>query len=66
MQQKGGCLLLIVLYVDDFLVIDGSDVGLRDINSTLSKAFSMIDLGLLRNFTGLEVNKNASGIMFSQ
>ena len=66
MQQKGGCLLLIVLYVDDFLITGGSTPGLREIKSVLSKEFSMTNLGMLMHFIGLEVNKKYSGIMITQ
>ena len=41
-------LLLIVLYVDEFLITSSSVAGLRNINSALKKEFAMSDLGLLR------------------
>ena len=66
MQKKGDCLLLIVFYVDEFLITGGSPAGLRVIKSTLRKCFSMIDIGLLRQFIGLEESQNDSGIMISQ
>ena len=66
MQQKGGCILLIVLHMDDFLITSGSTVGLRDIKLALSKVFSMIDFGLLRKFIGLEVNKKPEGAMITR
>ena len=66
LQQKGGFLLLIFLYVNNFLVTSGSAAGLRDIKSSLSKAFSMTDLGSPRQFVGLEVNKKVSRIMITQ
>ena len=59
MQQKGGSLLLIILYVDDLLITNGPTLGLRSIKLALSEAFSMTDLGLLRKFIGLEVNQKA-------
>ena len=66
MQKKDGSLLLIVLYVDDFLITSSSVAGLRSNNSALNKALTMTDLGLLRQFIGLEVSQNTSGIMISQ
>ena len=66
MQQKGGCLLLIVLYVDDFLITNGSAVGLRHIKSSLRNEFSMTNLWLLRQFIGLEVNKKYLRIMITK
>ena len=57
---------MIVLYVDDLLITSGLATGLRNIKSNLSKEFSMIDVGLLRYFIVLEVNKKASGRMITQ
>ena len=65
MQHKEGLLLLFVLCVDDFLITDGSTVGLRDIKSTLIKSFSMKNVGLLRQFIILEVNKKGLGNMIT-
>ena len=45
MQQKEGSLLLISLHMDDLLIAS---------SSTLSKAFAMTNLGLLREFIGLK------------
>ena len=48
MKNKEGFLLLVVLYVDDFLITSSFSTGLSSIKSALKKAFAMIDLGLLR------------------
>ena len=56
---------MVVLYVDDFLITDGLDKLFRDAKSTLRNAFSITDLGLLRYFIGLEVNKKYLGIMIT-
>ena len=48
MKKKEGLLLLVVLYVDDLLITRSSAAGLSNIKSTLNKAFTMTDLGLLR------------------
>ena len=66
MYQKEGSLLLIVLYVDEFLIANISSTRLRRIKPSLSKAFAMTDLGPLRQFIGLEVSQNTLGIMISQ
>ena len=63
--MKGGFLLFIVLYVDDFLITGGSSTGLREIKPSLRKEFSMTSLGFLRLFIGLEVNKKSSRIMIT-
>ena len=66
MEKKEGSLLFIVLYVDDLLITSSSAAGLSNIKSALNKSFSMTDLGLLRQFIGLEVSQKTSGIMISQ
>ena len=65
MQQKEGFLLVIVLCVDNLLITSCLEAGLRGIKSCLSESFSMTDLGLLRKFIGLEVNKKYLGIMIT-
>ena len=66
MQQKEGLLLVIILCVDNLLITSGSAAGLRGIKSSLSNSISMTDLGLLRKFIGLEVNKKSSGFIITQ
>ena len=66
MKKIEGFLLLVVLYVDDLLITSSSTAGLSSIKSALNKAFTMTDLGLLRQFIGLEVSQKTSGIMISQ
>ena len=59
-------MILVVLYVDDFLITSSAAAGLSNIKSALNKEFAMTDLGLLRQFIGLEVSQNTLGIMISQ
>ena len=59
-------MLLVVLYVDDLLITRSSIAGLSSIKFSLNRVFAMIDLGLLRQFIGIEVTHNTSGIMISQ
>ena len=61
-----GSLFFIVLYVDGLLIGSSSAVGLRSIKSALSEAFTMTDLGLLKQFTSLEVSQKTLGIIISQ
>ena len=65
MKKKEGFLLLVVLYVDDLLITSSSAAGLSSIKSALNKAFSMTGLRLLRQFIGLELSQNTSGIIIS-
>ena len=61
MKKKEGFFLLVVLYVDELLITRSFVVGLRSIKSTLNKAFTMTDSGLLRKFIGLEVSQKTLG-----
>ena len=57
--------MLIVLYVDDLIIMGSSYIGLRNIRYALRKSFYMRNLGLLRQFIGLEVIQKYSWIMVS-
>ena len=65
LKKKEGLFRLFVLYVDELLITSSSAAGLKSIKSNLNKAFTMTDLGLLRQFIGLEVSQNTSRIMIS-
>ncbi|XP_015163734.1 uncharacterized mitochondrial protein AtMg00810-like [Solanum tuberosum] len=58
--------ILLLMYVDD-IVITGSDyAGISSLKSFLHTRFQMKDLGPLRYFLGVEVNRNKKGIFLSQ
>ena len=65
MKKNEGLILLVLLYVDDFLITSSSAAGLRSIKSTLNQSFTMTDLGRLRHFIGLKVSQKNLGIMIS-
>ena len=50
-------MLLIVLYLDEFIITRSFVAGLRRIKEFLNKEFDMTDLGLLRQFIGPEVSQ---------
>ena len=58
MKKKEGFLLIVVLYVDEFLIASSSAAILSSIKSVLNKAFTMTILGPLRQFIGLEVSQD--------
>ncbi|XP_026452224.1 uncharacterized protein LOC113352640 [Papaver somniferum] len=63
-SDKGVVLLL--LYVDG-MVITGSDLeGVNALKSQLSMSFQMKDLGHLRYFLGIEVDRSSKGYFVSQ
>ena len=63
LQQYDGHLIIIVLYVDDLLITSSTVASISVIKTALHNAFEMSDLGLLKQFLGLEIEKNYDGIM---
>ena len=58
--------MIIVLYVDYLLIIGSTLSSMSFIKNTLHEAFDMSDLGLLRNFFGLEITQYFDVIMIIQ
>ena len=65
-QNIGDVLQVIFLYVDDILVTGSCTKEIRSLNSSLHSEFSMTDLGLLKQFLGLEIEKYERGIKVRQ
>ena len=57
LQHIGNVLQVIVLYVDDILITCSCTKENGSIKSSLHNEFSMIDLGLLKQFLGLEIEQ---------
>ena len=66
MLRRIDSLLIIVLYVDDLLIIVSSISVIAMVKTTLHDRFSMIDMGLLHYFLGLEISQSNSGINITQ
>jgi hypothetical protein len=58
-------LLILVLYIDDFLITGCSTSTIATVKRILHDRFLMMDMGLLHFFLGLEINQDASGIKLS-
>ena len=56
----------IFFYVDDILITGCCKNSIGQIKNSLHSEFAMTDLGLLRQFLGLEIEQNGKGIMLSQ
>ena len=63
LQKHDGHIIIIVLYVDDLLIIGSTVVSISAIKTALHNAFEMSDLGLLKQFLGLEIEQHSDGIM---
>ena len=61
-QQHDGNIIIIVLYVDDLLITGSTVVFISAIKTALHNAFEMSDLGLLKQFLGLEIEKILMGL----
>ena len=57
-----GSLMIIVLYVDDLLITGSSKDDIASLKGAIDQAFSMMDLGLLSQFLGLEIAQTKDGI----
>jgi hypothetical protein len=66
MLRSTDSLLIIVLYVDDLLITGSSISTIATVKTTLHDMFSMIDMGLLHYFFGLEIIQSDSGIKMTQ
>ena len=62
LQNVGDLLHVILLYVDDILIKRSCTNDIGSIKSSLHSEFSMTDLGLLKQFLGLEIEKYDVGI----
>ena len=57
-----GYLMIIFIYVDDLLIIVSSKKKISSLKDAMNHAFSMIDLGLLSQFLGLQIAQYQHGI----
>ena len=65
-QMYYGNILIMELYVDDLLITGSTLASISFIKTDIHDAFEMSDLGLLRQFLGLEITQDFDGIMVTQ
>ena len=58
--------MIIVLYVDDLLITRSSKKEISSLKDAMNHAFSITDLGLLRQFLGLKIAQSQHGIKVHQ
>ena len=66
LQQNDVHIIIIVWYFDDLLITGSIVASISAIKTALHSAFEMSDLGLLKQFLGLEIEKNFDGIVVTQ
>lgn len=64
--HKNNITILILIYVDDVIVTGNNSEAVQAIISTLSTKFSLKDLGSLKYFLGIEINRFQNGLFLSQ
>jgi len=61
-RSSGGNILIISIYVDDF-IYTGNDTGMMiKFKNSMMQAFDMTDLGKMRFFLGIEILQKPEGI----
>ena len=65
-QQNDGVLKVVFIYFDDLLITRSFMTSIGSIKSSLHSEFAITDLGLLRQFLGLKIEKSEWGIMLGQ
>ena len=58
--------MIFLLYFYDLFITGSSLASIDIIKIALHQAFDMSDLGILKQFIGLEITQNFDGIMISQ
>ncbi|KAH9688658.1 hypothetical protein KPL70_015204 [Citrus sinensis] len=64
--NKDGDTVLLLVYVDDILLTGSNSRIIDDVIQKLNKSFSLKDLGSLKYFLGIEVERIAEGMHLSQ
>ena len=65
-QKYYGNILIMVLYFDDILITGSTLASISFIKTALHDAFEMSDLGLLKQFMGLEISQDFDEIMINK
>ena len=63
-MNEQGKMLIVCLYAYDFIFT--GDFGTKELKAVMESKFEMTDLGLMKNFLGIEVQPSKSGIFISQ
>ena len=61
-----GCIIYLLVYVDDIIIIGNTNSDTQDFIATLSHRFSIKDIGSFHYFLGVEVLPHQHGLFLSQ
>lgn len=59
-------MLLVALYVGDLIFMGNNEKMIESFKVAMTQEFEMTDLGLMKNFLGLEIRQGKFGIFVSQ
>ncbi|KAL5547115.1 hypothetical protein UlMin_006802 [Ulmus minor] len=62
----GSSFMVVLVYVDDIIIASSDDVAVQNLKSRIDARFKLKDLGTLRFFLGLEVDRTERGISVSE
>lgn len=65
-QKIGGFITYLLLYIDDIILTRNDSSYIRTLVSQLREHFDMTDLGHLKYFIGLEIQRSSAGIFVTQ
>ncbi|XP_019087432.1 PREDICTED: uncharacterized protein LOC109127297 [Camelina sativa] len=65
-QSRGNDFLAVLVYVDDIVIASTSESSANALTAALKQSFKLRELGPLKNFLGLEIARNTSGISICQ
>ncbi|RVW98278.1 Retrovirus-related Pol polyprotein from transposon TNT 1-94 [Vitis vinifera] len=65
-HSKEGEMTLFIVYVDDIIITEDNEEGIGNLKKLLAREFKIKDLGQLRYFLGMEVDKTKEGIVVTQ
>ncbi|XP_023763032.2 uncharacterized mitochondrial protein AtMg00810-like [Lactuca sativa] len=64
--HKNSCILYLVVYVDDIILIGNDETSIKNFITRLHTEFSIKDMGTLNYFLGLEVAYTPDGLFLNQ
>ena len=66
MKSKDGRLAIVLVYVDDLIIIGDYSAEIQRTKKNLSVWFQMKELGVLKHFIGLEMERTKERLFLSQ
>ncbi|GKU91768.1 hypothetical protein SLEP1_g5591 [Rubroshorea leprosula] len=65
-KEEGADLLIVTIYVDDFLITGSNEKLIQQFKVEMKKEFEMNDLGKMSYFLGMEISQTSQGIFICQ